>query len=123
MSDPMSKTQHTVWWPGGSCPACDGLLATTGRRAWCTQTGCDWTDSHDHDPILKDSSMPLTSNQRAYAAAYQTSLVEDKNEPGLDAFDITEGQAEMVQSRVEKGTVDYEELPPMLRPPELDTDE
>jgi hypothetical protein len=67
--------------------------------------------------------MPLTSNQRAYAAAYQTSLAEDKAEPSLDAFDITEGQAQMVQSRVEKGTVDYDDLPEMLRPPELDADQ
>lgn len=67
--------------------------------------------------------MPLTSNQRAYAAAYQTALaVDDKAEPNPEAFGITEGVAEMVQARVEKGTVDYDELPPMLQPPELDTE-
>jgi hypothetical protein len=67
--------------------------------------------------------MPLTSNQRAYAAAYQTALAEDEDEPNPEAFGITEGQAQMVQGRVEKGTVDYDELPPMLRPPELDADQ
>ena len=66
--------------------------------------------------------MPLTSNQRAYAAAYQTSLAEDTGEPSPDAFGVEEGTAEMVQTRVEKGTVDYDELPPMLRPPELDAE-
>jgi len=66
--------------------------------------------------------MPLTSAERAYAAAYQTSLAQDTGEPSPGAFRITEGQAEMVQSRVEKGTVDYDELPEMLQPPELDTE-
>jgi len=66
--------------------------------------------------------MPLTSAQRAYAAAYQTALVEDDDEPDPDAFGINEGTAEMVQARVEKGTVDYDELPAMLQPPELETD-
>ena len=66
--------------------------------------------------------MPLTSAQRAYAAAYQTALVEDNKEPSPGAFGINEGTAEMVQSRVEKGTVDYDELPAMLQPPELDSE-
>jgi hypothetical protein len=66
--------------------------------------------------------MPLTSNQRAYAAAYQTALAHDEDEPNPTAFGITEGHAEMLQIRVEKGTVDYDELPEMLRPPELDTE-
>jgi hypothetical protein len=67
--------------------------------------------------------MPLTSNQRAYAAAYQTALaVDDKAEPNPEAFGIDEGTAQMVQNRVERGTVDYDELPVMLRPPELDTE-
>jgi len=66
--------------------------------------------------------MPLTSNQRAYAAAYQTALVEDEDEPNPTAFGINEGVAEMLQIRVEKGTVDFSDVPEMLRPPELDTD-
>jgi len=67
-------------------------------------------------------AMPLTSAQRAYAAAYQTALVDDKGEPSPDAFGITEGQAEMARTRVEKGTVDFSDVPKMLQPPELDTD-
>ena len=66
--------------------------------------------------------MPLTSNQRAYAAAYQTALVEDEDEPNPTAFGITEGHAEMLQIRVEKGTVDFSDVPEMLQPPELDTE-
>jgi len=66
--------------------------------------------------------MPLTSNQRAYAAAYQTALVDDNTEPNPTAFGINEGTAEMVQARVEKGTVDFSEVPAMLQPPELDTE-
>jgi len=68
-------------------------------------------------------AMPLTSNQRAYAAAYQTALVvEDEDEPNPTAFGITEGHAEMLQIRVEKGTVDFSDVPEMLRPPEFETD-
>jgi len=66
--------------------------------------------------------MPLTSAQRAYAAAYQTALVEDKSEPNPTSFGITEGHAEMLQIRVEKGTVDFSDVPEMLRPPEFNTD-
>ena len=66
--------------------------------------------------------MPLTSAQRAYAAAYQTALVEDEDEPNPDAFGITEGQAMMAQARVERGTVDFSDVPEMLQPPELDTE-
>ena len=119
MGDPMSEPQHTIWHPGGTCPECGSLVVTTGRSTWCTQASCDWTDPNANDPIL----MPLTEKQKAYAAAYQTSLVEDKDEPSPDAFGIDEGMAQMVQSRVEKGTVDYDELPAMLRPPELDGDQ
>jgi hypothetical protein len=95
------------------------MVATTGRRAWCTQTGCDWTDPHANDPIL----MPLTDKQKAYAAAYQTALVEGSKTPRPESFGVSGGQATMIENRVERGTVDYDELPEMLRPPELDTDE
>jgi hypothetical protein len=98
------------------------MVATTARTTWCTEAGCDWTDPHDNDPILKDSSMPLTSNQRAYAAAYQTSLVEDTGEPRPASFCVSGDRAKMIEDRVERGTVDYDELPEMLRPPELDTE-
>ena len=67
--------------------------------------------------------MPLTSAQRAYAAAYQSALVEDKSEPNPDAFGITEGQALMAQARVEKGTIDFSDVPVMLQPPELGTEQ
>jgi hypothetical protein len=66
--------------------------------------------------------MPLTSAQRAYAAAYQTALVEDEDEPNPTSFGITEGHAEMLQIRVEKGTVDFSDVPEILQPPELDTE-
>ena len=117
MSD-SSEPEHTIWHPGGTCPECGGMVATTGRSTWCTQAGCDWTDPHANDPIL----MPLTEKQKAYAAAYQTSLARDKEEPRPESFGVSDGQAKMIENRVEKGTVDYDELPPMLRPPELDTD-
>lgn len=69
--------------------------------------------------------MPLTDAQRAYAAAYQTALVEDDlsledDAPTPEAFGIDESEAETVENRVRKGTVDYDDMPAMLRPPEID---
>jgi hypothetical protein len=114
----MTETQHTIWHPGGSCPACGSLIVTSGRSTWCTQASCDWTDPQANDPIL----MPLTEKQKAYAAAYQTALVEGSKTPASGAFGVSHGQAKMIENRVERGTVDYDELPEMLRPPELDTE-
>jgi len=119
MSDPMSETQHNIWYPGGSCPECSGMVATTARTTWCTEAGCDWTDPHANDPIL----MPLTEKQKAYAAAYQTALVEGSKTPSPESFGVSGGQAKMIENRVERSAVDYDELPEMLRPPELDTDQ
>jgi hypothetical protein len=98
------------------------MVATTGRRAWCTQAGCDWTDPHDNDSIRNDSLMPLTEKQKAYAAAYQTALVDGSKTPSPESFGVSGGQAKMIENRVERGTVDYDELSEMLRPPELGTE-
>lgn len=69
--------------------------------------------------------MPLTEAQRAYAAAYQTALVEEDvdeedDAPSADAFGLDESEAEMVANRVRKGTVDFSKLPAMIQPPKLD---
>jgi len=71
--------------------------------------------------------MPLTEAERAYAAAYQTALVEDDlsledDAPSADAFGVSAEKVEMIQTRVKKGTVDYSDMPAMLRPPELETE-
>jgi hypothetical protein len=66
--------------------------------------------------------MPLTEKQRAYAAAYQTALVEGSKTPSPESFGVSGGQAKMIENRVERSAVDYDELPPMVQPPELDTE-
>jgi len=66
--------------------------------------------------------MPLTDKQKAYAAAYQTALVEGSKTPSPESFGVSGGQAKMIENRVERGTVDFSDISEMLRPPELDTE-
>jgi len=59
----------------------------------------------------------LSSRQRAYAAAYQTSRHSDKDPPRPNDFGLTKGNAQYVERRVREGRVDWSNLPELVRPP------